>query len=105
MISIDIHYRADLTAKMPIIKPAEKHTTTTQKQYRDTRTKGETDKTIKICQEKRYTISGTKTLTPENIDKLYINKIQQDATVCRYLFTAKSLYMFRMSIAPIIRST
>jgi len=24
-------------------------------------------------------------------------KIQLDATVCRYLFTAKSLYMFRMS--------
>jgi len=36
---------------------------------------------------------------------IYINKIQQDATVCRYLFTAKSLYMFRLSIAPIIRST
>ena len=35
----------------------------------------------------------------------YINKIQQDATVCRYLFTAKWLYMFRVSIAPIIRST
>ena len=25
--------------------------------------------------------------------------------VCRYLFTAKSLYMFRVSTAPIIRST
>ena len=36
---------------------------------------------------------------------IYINKIQQDATVCRYLFTAKSLYMFRVSIAPINRST
>jgi len=36
---------------------------------------------------------------------LYINKIQQDATVCRYLFTAKSLYMFRVYIAPIIRRT
>ena len=36
---------------------------------------------------------------------LYINKIQRDATVCRCLFTAKLLYMFRMSIAPIIRST
>ena len=34
-----------------------------------------------------------------------INKIQQDATVCRYLFTAKLLYMFRVSISPIIRST
>ena len=36
---------------------------------------------------------------------LYINKIQQDAPVCRYLFTAISLYMFRVSIAPIIRRT
>jgi len=27
-------------------------------------------------------------------------KIQQDATVCRYLFTAKSLYMFRVSQNP-----
>ena len=35
----------------------------------------------------------------------YINKIQQDATICRYLFTAKSLYIFRVSIAPIVRST
>ena len=36
---------------------------------------------------------------------LYINKIQRDATVFRCLFTAKLLYMFRVSIAPIIRST
>jgi len=27
-------------------------------------------------------------------------KIQPDATVCRYLFTAKSLYMFRVSEHP-----
>ena len=27
-------------------------------------------------------------------------KIQPDATVCRYLFTAKSLYMFRVSHYP-----
>ena len=27
-------------------------------------------------------------------------KIQPDATVCRYLFTAKSLYMFRVSQYP-----
>ena len=27
-------------------------------------------------------------------------KIQPDATVCRYLFTAKSLYMFRASYHP-----
>jgi len=36
---------------------------------------------------------------------LCINEIQQDATVCRYLFTACLLYMFWASIAPIIRST
>jgi len=28
-------------------------------------------------------------------------RIQRDATVCRYSFTAKLLYMFRASIAPI----
>jgi len=39
------------------------------------------------------------------VHRNYINKIQQDATVCRYLITAKSLYMFRVSIAPTIRST
>ena len=27
-------------------------------------------------------------------------KVQLDATVCRHLFTAKSLYMFRMSQHP-----
>jgi hypothetical protein len=27
-------------------------------------------------------------------------KIQPDATVCRYLFTAKSLYVFRVSQHP-----
>ena len=36
---------------------------------------------------------------------VYINKIQQAATVCRCLFTAKLLYMFRVSLAPIIRIT
>ena len=40
-----------------------------------------------------------------SVRRNYINKIQQDATVCMYLFTAKSLYMFRVSIAPIIMST
>ena len=34
-----------------------------------------------------------------------VEEIQQDATECRYLFTAKLFYMFRASIAPIIRST
>ena len=37
--------------------------------------------------------------------KLYVNKIQWDVTVCRCLFTAKLPYLFRVSIAPIIRST
>jgi len=32
-------------------------------------------------------------------------KSNEMPTVCRYLFTAKLLYMFRASIAPIIRST
>ena len=36
---------------------------------------------------------------------LYINKIQRDATVRICLFTAKLLYMFRVSMVPIIRST
>jgi len=31
---------------------------------------------------------------------LCISKIQQDATVCRYLYTASLLYMFRVSSAP-----
>ena len=44
-------------------------------------------------------------LMAADVSILYINKIQQDATVCMYLFTAKSLYIFRVSIAPIIRST
>ena len=30
----------------------------------------------------------------------HINKTQQDATVCRYLFTAKLLYMFCVSSHP-----
>ena len=34
-----------------------------------------------------------------------VEEIQRDATICRYLFTAKLLYMFRASIAPIISST
>ena len=39
------------------------------------------------------------------VRQLRVNKIQQDATVCRYLFIVKSLYKYRVSIAPIIRST
>ena len=35
----------------------------------------------------------------------YINMIQRNATVGKYLFTEELLYIFRMSIAHIIRST
>jgi len=35
----------------------------------------------------------------------YINKIQRDETAYRCLSTAKPLYMFRVSIAPIVGST
>ena len=42
---------------------------------------------------------------PQDIILVYINKMQQDVTVCRFLFTAKLLYMFRVSIVPIIMST
>ena len=37
--------------------------------------------------EKNFSTSPIKT----NTTRIYINKSQQDATVCRYLFTAKSL--------------
>jgi len=43
-------------------------------------------------------------ITPTSVSS-YINKIQRNATVCRCLFTAKLLYVFRVSIAPIIRTT
>ena len=41
----------------------------------------------------------------EDAQCLNVNKIQQDAIVCRYFFTANLLYIFWVSIAPIIRST
>jgi len=31
---------------------------------------------------------------------VHVNKFQPDVTVCRYLFTAKSLYMFQVSQHP-----
>ena len=39
---------------------------------------------------------------PCNNDKFYVlnKKVQLDATVCRHLFTAESLYMFRASQHP-----
>ena len=60
-----------------------------------------TPRKIQIC-----TLSPVSLHHSSNLHiRISINKIQQDATICRYLFTEKSLYMFRMSIAPIIRST
>ena len=41
----------------------------------------------------------------EAFDLSILIKIQPDATVFRYLFTAKSLYMFWVSTTPIFRST
>ena len=43
--------------------------------------------------------------TSSDYRSFYSNKIQRDSTVCRCLFTAKLLYMFRACIVPIIRST
>jgi hypothetical protein len=69
---------------------------------------GETQASLTITEQKY-----TKVLADtDRVDKLaywshilnnlneYTNKIQQDATVCRYLFTAKLLYMFRVSSHP-----
>ena len=51
-------------------------------------------------------LRGTNGILKYNLILVFnINKIQRDATVCRCLFIAKSLYMFRVSIAPIIRCT
>jgi len=49
--------------------------------------------------EPRSARVGTKFNFPTNIHTLLI-KIQLDATVCRYLFNAKVLYMFRVSQQP-----
>jgi len=38
--------------------------------------------------------------------QIYIMNVQRDAALCGlYLFTARSLYMFRVPSTPIIRST
>jgi len=40
--------------------------------------------------------------TPQHVSGVKVNKkVQLDATVCRHLFTAKSLYMFRASQRPL----
>ena len=46
------------------------------------------------------TIQAESALYESRNMKLRLIKIQLDATVCRYLFTAKSLYMFRVSQHP-----
>ena len=51
------------------------------------------------------TTSTSAQVLPDKYVSFCINKIQQDVTVCRYLFTASLLYMFRASITPIIMST
>jgi hypothetical protein len=51
-------------------------------------------------------VLGTKTITSLiNINWFYIDKIQQVATICKYLFTANILYKLRVSITPVISST
>ena len=44
-------------------------------------------------------VTGLRIGRPRNLG-LMLTKIQPDATVCRYLFTAKSLYMFWVSQHP-----
>jgi len=39
--------------------------------------------------------------TFRNVEMSVNKKVQLDATVCRHLFTAKSLYMFRVSQHPL----
>ena len=65
----------------------------------------------KLCVKYCFSVSGTKYFDGMKIwgyvwptDFMKVEEIQRDATVCRYLFTAKLHYMFRASIAPIIRS-
>ena len=53
------------------------------------------------CRSNDYFSVSTKQV---NSAVMYTNKIPKDARVSRYLFITKSLYMFRVSIAPIIRS-
>ena len=47
--------------------------------------------------DKYYNLYGS---ISQEANKPILIKIQLDATVCRYLFTAKSLYMFRVSQHP-----
>ena len=64
---------------------------------------------VQKCRRERDEVSSDEVISMRKAKKVirdaYINRIQQDAAVFKYLFTAKSLYMFRVYIAPIIRST
>jgi hypothetical protein len=54
-----------------------------------------------VCSEtSAYKIQQPGNYPEESIQNSVLIKIQPDATVCRYLFTAKSLYMFRESKHP-----
>ena len=48
---------------------------------------------------RKYSLKG-KASYPQTLESSTLIKIHLDATVCRYLFTAKSLYMFRVSQHP-----
>ena len=56
--------------------------------------------------EREWSVTETVHISFHLLSRLYNNllsvliKIQRDATVYRYLFTAKSLYMFRVSQHP-----
>jgi hypothetical protein len=67
---------------------------------RPSRPSSEVHKTVVAASGTGHTVWGASFLKRDQIRTL-----QQDVTVCRYLFTAKLFYMFRASIAPIIRST
>ena len=60
------------------------------------------EKTV-VCTSQTFLETSINSLSLNGIQ--YIHKFRQDATVYRCLFTAKFLYIFRVSIAPIIRST
>ena len=54
-----------------------------------------------VCEPEEERPRGRLTRKWCNNIKIYVNKkVQLDATICRHLFTAKSLYMFRASQHP-----
>ena len=59
------------------------------------RSRANYEKPIKLACKQLYSVWAC----PHSCGSMLI-KIQPDARVCRYLFTAKSLYMFRVSQHP-----